>query len=140
MKTSTSTRKTISKGFCVAALLFCLAWLLLVSVIRPRAVLRDGLHRAKSIGLACKLYAGDHGGSYPSSLQQLVPSYIPDAQFIAIPSRDGSRQLDFEYFGGTDTAPPESVLIRIPPEQPDGSAVIGYSDMSGTIQPTSNAR
>jgi hypothetical protein len=101
----------------------------------PRPTAPSQEHR-----IACKLYAADHAGRYPESLQQLVPSYIPDAQLIAFPSRDGSRQLEYDYFGGTETDPPDAVLIRIPPEQPGGSAVIVHADISGAIEPISSAR
>ena len=135
-----TTRKTLAKVLCAAALLFCLAWVLVAVVIRPRAVMRDRLHRAMSIGVACRLYAVDHGGKFPETLPQLVPSYLPDAQFLAFPSRDGSRPLEYEYFGGTDRDRPDTVLLRIPPEQPGGPAVIVHADSSGMIRPTSNVR
>jgi hypothetical protein len=136
----TRTRTRLAKVLCAAALLFCLAWVLVAVVIRPRMVMRDRLHRAMSIGLACRLYAVDHGGKFPETLPQLVPSYLPDAQFLAFPSRDGSHMLDYEYFGGTDTDPPDAVLLRVPPEQPGGPAVIVHADSSGMIRPTSNVR
>lgn len=129
-----TTQKTLAKVLCAAALLFCLAWVLAAVVIHPRMVLRDRLHRAMSIGVACKLYAVDHAGKYPETLSELVPSYLPDAKFLAFPSRDGSHALDYEYFGGTDRDPPDAVLLRIPREQPGGPAVIVHADLSGKIQ------
>jgi hypothetical protein len=130
----TTIRKTLAKVLCAVVLLFCLAWVLVAVVIRPRAVMRDRLHRAMSIGLACRLYAVDHAGKFPETLPQLVPSYLSDAQFLAFPSRDGSHPLGYEYFGGTDRDPPDTVLIRIPPEQPGGPAVIVHADSSGMTQ------
>lgn len=129
-----TTQKTLAKVLCAAALLFCLAWVLVAEVVRPRAVLRDRLHRAMSLAVACRLYAVDHAGKFPESLNQLVPSYLPDAQFLTFPSRDGSQTLDYEYSGGTDTDPPDAVLLRVPPEQPGGPVVIVHADSSGRIQ------
>jgi len=130
----TMTRKTLAQILSATALLFCLAWVLVAGVIRPRLVLRDRLHRAMSIGVACRLYAVDHAGKFPETLPQLVPSYLPDARFLAFPSRDGSHSLDYQYFGGTDRDPPDGVLLRVPPEQPGSPAVIIHADSSGMIQ------
>jgi hypothetical protein len=107
----------------------CLVWIMFVSYLRPRMVLTDRIHRAGTIGLACKLYATDHGGSYPTRLRDIVPKYLPDERYLRIPSSDGSGFLNYEYSGGRDTDPPDKVLIRILPEPPDNRSVVVHSDM-----------
>ena len=74
----------------------------------PRVQIREsqtkGLMNAKQIGLACKLFAEDHDGHYPSNLlnskgevtttppsssnaalAQLIPEYIPDEKIFWVP-------------------------------------------------------
>ncbi|MHA3770350.1 hypothetical protein ACXR0O_02300 [Verrucomicrobiota bacterium sgz303538] len=40
------------------------------------------MSEARQVGLALKLYAGDHDGTLPNSLAALVPEYLPDKQLM----------------------------------------------------------
>jgi hypothetical protein len=62
--------------------------------LRPRV--RDQYHaladrRMAAIGLAVRLYHGDHDGRYPGSLDELVPEYLP--AIPADPMAEGSRPI-----------------------------------------------
>src|SRR5205814_58866 len=117
----------------------CACWLIYAEILRPRRVISDRLHRAKTIALACKLYAADHGGRFPDRVEDLLPAYIPDRKWLTFPSADGKRQLSYEYFGGHDTDPPDAVLIRVAPERPGGSSIVVRADQSGAIEKDSTA-
>ena len=73
-----------------------------------RSLHTKALAHAKQIGLACKLFAGDYGGKYPSNLldsdskvtstpptssnaalAQLIPDYIPDEKIFWLPQDKG---------------------------------------------------
>lgn len=138
LKSRNRTTKRILIILVLAAVLFGIVAWPVYSGVKERAALRDTLHRAKTIALACKMYAADHSGKYPEHLADLVPSYLPDSRFIVIPSRDGKRHLDFEYFGGSDTDPPQGLLLRVPPDRPDGAEILVYSDTSAEIRTKRN--
>jgi hypothetical protein len=40
------------------------------------------MSETKQVGLAAKLYAGDHQGRLPQSLDELAPSYLPDEALL----------------------------------------------------------
>jgi len=109
------------------------SWLVF-TVLLPRKVLGERLHQAMSVVCVCKLYAADHRGKYPEHLADLIPEYLPDDTFLKFSTHDGSRQLTLEYFGGAETDPPDTVLIRVSAEPPGGPVVIVHSDASGVIQ------
>jgi hypothetical protein len=80
------------------------------------------LSQAKAIALACKLYATDGDGSFPASLEELVPKYFPENSAFA----------DFDYFGGKDTDSPNEVLLRS--RIPDTRyRIVIQKDLSGHI-------
>lgn len=68
------------------------------------------LHIAKSIALACRLYANDHGGRFPPALDDLFPKYIN--MHLSCPGEPDKRQWGYDYFGGKDTDLPEKILLR----------------------------
>jgi hypothetical protein len=121
--------KRLAVGF---AVLFIAVWVA-AGPIRTHFALRDRLHRARSIACACKLYAGEHAGKYPDRLAELIPDYMPDARLLQFLSVDGTRPLDLECFGGSETDPSDGILLRVAAEQPGGLRVIVRVDMSGAI-------
>jgi hypothetical protein len=128
-------RRNLVVGIWIVTITCVLAWFLFVEAIRPRMVLHGRLHLARSIVVACKLYAIDHGGKFPAHLPTLVPTYLPDARYLTFPSGDGKRRLAFEYFGGTDTGNPNDVALRVAAERPEGEQVIVHVDTTGAIVP-----
>jgi hypothetical protein len=49
----------------------------------------NSIRNAKQICLACKDYAGAHGGSYPLTLDALFPQYLTDRSVLVSPFKPG---------------------------------------------------
>ena len=57
------------------------------------------LAQAKRLAVQCQAYASDHGGKFPSLLEDLVPDYIQDNRGLADPAQKGSEEIGYLYFG-----------------------------------------
>jgi hypothetical protein len=90
------------------------------------------LSNAKQIATACKLYAVDNSGAYPSKLDQLVPDYLPDRSLFASPLSPG-ESMAYYYYGGKDTDPAENVLLMSKFKDRRGKRIIIHSDTSGIV-------
>jgi hypothetical protein len=69
---------------------------------------------AETIARACKAYAADHRGNFPSQLDDLVPQYLPDKTVFSspIPVPGASQpEIGYRYFGGKSTDPADQVLL-----------------------------
>lgn len=69
------------------------------------------LTQARQIGVACHRYAKDHKGDFPSTLDLLVPDYLPDKQIFDCPIREDQTPAGYDYFGGKDIDPPKNILF-----------------------------
>jgi hypothetical protein len=92
------------------------------------------LSNEKQIALACKLYASDHGGSYPVKLEELIPTYLQDASIFISPLSAKKEAIGYDYYSGLDSDPPDKILLRSKDTTPDGKRVIVHSDCSGVIE------
>ena len=135
MKISFQTRRKIVWIICLCGLLSFGAYLLVGPLVRSNGALHRRLHQARSLAVACKLYASDHGGNYPERLPDLIPQYVDRPQILEFPLTDNKRLLTYQYFGGKETDPPHTVLLRVSPESPGGMAVVVYSDTTGATLP-----
>ncbi len=91
------------------------------------------LAEAKQVGLACKLYAGDHDGKYPESLDDLVPKYFTDKRLLVCHlAKDGPNE-GYDYAGGKDTDPATDVLLSSHATSRDHKKVVVYKDGSGAV-------
>jgi hypothetical protein len=78
----------------------------------PNAVELKSESNAKQLCIACKIYAIDHDGYYPPSLDALFPTYIADRAALASPLKPGDP-VGYKYTRGlTDTSPSGIVLIE----------------------------
>lgn len=142
LKTSAHPAKRKSKlltGICVAVVLLALGAASFKYLLLPRLVLQDRLNMAMVLGSVCKLYAMDHNGEFPPNVKALIPEYVQSLNWLSFRRTDGSRQFSFEYCGGSENDPPDTVLIRVPPERPGGYEVVVHTDMSGVVKSTSEA-
>ncbi len=91
------------------------------------------LSNAKQIATACKLYAIDHQGAYPKTVDELVPDYLPNRETFASPLSPG-EEIAYYYFGGKDTDPAEKILLMSKFQDKRGKRIIIRSDTSGRIE------
>jgi prepilin-type processing-associated H-X9-DG protein len=76
----------------------------------------------KQLGLGCKMYAAEHNGRFPDTLDAVYPEYHPDQNCYRCPgatrppatSADAARLSDYEIVPGlTDKSPGKAtVLVR----------------------------
>jgi len=91
------------------------------------------LSNAKQIALGCRLYASDNGGKFPPKLEDLVPTYVQDTKIFIDPLDPQHSPQGYDYFGGTDSDPPEKVLLQSKVAN-HGKRVVVYTDGSGVIK------
>lgn len=107
--------------------------MVIFSSVQDKAAATKCLSEAKQIGLACKLYAGDHDGNYPPTLEQLTPTYLADDHLLAGLKKKDEAAQGYEYFGGKDSDPPKTVLLRSRGATDQHQRVTVYSDNSAEL-------
>jgi hypothetical protein len=100
--------------FAVAALAIVAGIALPVfGAVRERSLDAKSLANGRSIALACRLYADDHGGNFPPDLAALVPDYVPDLAALTSPRAPDKTDVGYEYTPGLNVSdPPGTVLLR----------------------------
>jgi len=88
----------------------------------PGAMMRAACaNNLKQFGLGCKMYAAEHNGRFPDTLEAVYPEYIPDQNCLRCPgatrppatAADAAKLSDYEMVSGlTEKSPANSVLIR----------------------------
>jgi hypothetical protein len=133
-------------GFAIAglitgyfSLLFLAAVLLgmalpIFAAVQERGQAIKCLSEGKQIGVACKLYAMDHQGNYPPTLNQLIPDYLTDAKLFECPLRKGQPPLGYQYFGGKDTDPADKVLLSSNATTRDRKRLLVFSNGSAALR------
>ena len=101
---------------------------------RQVQMMNDG----RQLVLAAKLYASNHGGRYPSSLEQLALSGgISSELRLEQPLINGWKgERGWDYFGAalSEASPSDSVLISSKSKGPRGERVVGYLDGSVMLE------
>ena len=69
------------------------------------------MSNGRQIAIACQAYATDHGGSFPPTLSELVPKYLPNAKTLTCPLTGPSQPVGYEYYGGTNSDPGSRILL-----------------------------
>jgi len=81
------------------------------AAVKEKAQETKCLSEAKQLALGCKLYASDHDGNYPPTLNQLFPEYLTDKKLLECPLTKDQPPMGYDYFGGKDTDPSAKVLL-----------------------------
>ena len=103
--------------------------------VQERSVATKSLSNGKQIATACKLYALDNNGKFPPSLDKLIPDYLPDASLLPSPFNP-SEPMGYDYTPGlTDTAPPDTILLKDRFAVQKKFMVNIYVDTSGKVTP-----
>jgi type II secretory pathway pseudopilin PulG len=104
------------------------------AAVRDRAQETKCLSQAKQIALACRLYAMDHKGDFPPTLDELIPDYLPDKQLFDCPIRKDQTPLGYDYFGGKDTDPATKILLSSKATTRTHRRIVATSDGSAMIK------
>ena len=76
------------------------------------------LAMAKGIFPALKMYAGDHGGRYPITLQELEPDYLANFETIRYRAPEAGRRYDWFYIQGLrEDSPAHWIVLASPTDQ-----------------------
>ncbi len=100
--------------------------------VRTRGKEVQSLSQAKQIAVACRSYASDHRGAFPPQLEDLVPAYLPDRTLFASPLSPGEA-MAYYYFGGTDQAPPDTVLLMSKYKNRRGRRIVMHVNGGGSV-------
>ena len=91
------------------------------------------LSNAKQIALGCKIYATEHNGAFPKTVEELVPEFLPNPSIFVCPLSP-AEPMGYEYFGGKETDPPENVLLVSKAADRRGRRVVIHVDASGAFE------
>lgn len=72
---------------------------------------------------ACKSFAADHGGSFPETLEELVPFYLADRQLLACPLSP-QDEVGYFYFGGKESDNASDTLLMSKGTDEQGERVV----------------
>jgi hypothetical protein len=123
-------------GLALIALLPILAGIALpvFGEVQLRGKQTKSLANAKTIATACKIYALDHNGDFPPTLDALGPEHLPDRAILICPLSGPSVPIGYDYFGGRTDDPPERILLISKAADRRGRRVVVHVDGSGAIE------
>jgi hypothetical protein len=106
------------------------------STVREKGNTVKQINDAKQLVLGCKIYASGHNGSYPKTLDELVPAGALDQETLLklTSSKNPSWRGEdgFDYFGATvkESDDARKVLLRSKSSSRTGQRVEAYNDGS----------
>lgn len=81
------------------------------NVIQDKANQMKVMNQGRQILMACQLYQSDNS-TYPDSLDQLVPDYLPDASMLNDAFDPSGTAAAFEYFKPDPDAPASTIILK----------------------------
>jgi hypothetical protein len=102
--------------------------------------LTEGIATARELALTVRLYAADHGGKNPATLEDLAPSGNVTQellnQFKNFKPDGWLGEPGFEYLGGelNDSSEGAKPLLRSRCWSPDGKRILATNDTSVTLE------
>lgn len=100
----------ISVGF--VALVLGLCAIEAFKGLQTEAIEVLSLNHARTIAIACRLYALDHGGIYPPDLDALFPKYLKDRGVLVSPYQRHDPVGYIYTVGVTTDSPPDTILLE----------------------------
>ncbi len=92
------------------------------------------LANAKQLGLACRLFAQDHGGRFSTDVNELVPDYVIDTSLFGSPLAPTLKDFCYELLGGVDSDEPSQMLVRGLFTTSDGRRSVVYVNGWGALE------
>lgn len=122
----------IGSALALVALLWAIAQAF-IGFVDTRAAQETSATHGRQIAHACRVYAADHGGKFPESLEKLVPNYLPDSQTLSCPFSDPSEVIGYHYYGGTDAEVQGKVLLISKGRTTRKRHVVVYADATTAL-------
>ncbi len=88
-----------------------------MSKMAEKGQITKGISTARQLAIGIRLYAADHEGKYPATLEELVAAgtlekkILDDAEGFKPVSWQGTQGFDYHGAGMRDSDPPEKVLL-----------------------------
>ncbi len=102
--------------------------------VQLKAKQAKSLSQARQIAVGCKIYASDHEGVFPKTLEELVPEILPNRDVFICPLSGPAEPMGYIYFGGKETDPDDNILIVSKSEDRRGKRIVVRVDTSGAIE------
>jgi len=99
----------------------------------------QAINNARQVIISLKSYAGDHGGKYPATLDELVKAKLFDDQktldsLLDYPQfRGWSPEKGYDYAGGMDSDPGQKVILTSRSHAQNGRRILAHNDGSVEI-------
>ena len=133
MKQKTALWVVIGVALAVTAMDFIMP--LLAKPARPGRI-SDALASARPAVGGLKVYAAEHGGQFPESLEAVVPNYCPAGQLPRKTTRHGDAAWRWQYFPGHQlNESPRGTILKVTWLDGDSNSQRGvvYSDGSAEV-------
>jgi type II secretory pathway pseudopilin PulG len=101
--------------------------------VQQKALQTQSMSNGRQIATACRLYAVDHKGSFPRTLDELFPDYLADRHVLVCPVAGQSVPVGYEYYGGKDTDPGRNFLLVSKGVTGGSERVVVYVDSSAQV-------
>jgi type II secretory pathway pseudopilin PulG len=117
-------------GVAIAAGLFMPAF----AMVAQRSQDTKAASDLRQVGVACLAYASDHGGKFPTTLEELVPKYLGNEKVLSDLTNPAGRAGGLEYFGGSTSDPWDKILAATTPSRPRQRRIILHVDSSVMVE------
>ena len=98
--------------------------------VQAKGKATKSLAQTKQIALACQLYAGDHKGKFPPTLDALVPKYCDDKKLFVSPFAP-DEAMGYTYTPGLTTkSSADKVLIEDKFSEKEHQRIVAHVDAS----------
>lgn len=102
--------------------------------IQDRAHQAQSINNTRQVIISLKMYAADHGGKYPATLDELIKTAPEDEKLLDYPQfTDWSPEKGYEYAGGSDAEPGQKVILMSRSHSQSGKRILGHNDGSVEI-------
>lgn len=95
-----------------------------IGIAPPEAIAAS---QVKRVVLACRAYATDHDGRYPSDLHDLIPDYLEEENLLYVRKQWSNEPLALIYHVEVEAESPEKVPLVTYPLPVNGKRIVGYT-------------
>jgi type II secretory pathway pseudopilin PulG len=119
----------------MAVTMFASISLPVFSKIQERGNATKSINNVRQLITACRIYAADHEGAYPTSLDSLVTTGILEPEILAglqrCPLSPDEPVSGYDYYGaGMKESDSPDAVVFMSKADVDGKRIIGYNDSS----------